>query len=152
MTGVRNRIRPARQLAGLTQAELARRAGTTQSAIAAYESGARIPEHATLMRILHAAQFRPSKMLRAKRSEVLDALRAHKATNVRVFGSIGRGEDQPDSDIDLLCDFAPDASSFDVVEAQWAVEAVLGVDVDLVSSGGLRLPKHRQLLAEATEL
>jgi transcriptional regulator with XRE-family HTH domain len=49
-------IRDARQIAGLTQVELARRAGTAQPAVAAYESGARTPTLSTLRRLLDACE------------------------------------------------------------------------------------------------
>jgi len=50
-------IRTARHRAGLTQAELAARAGTSQPAVAAYEASARQPSVATLVRLLEAAGF-----------------------------------------------------------------------------------------------
>src|SRR5580698_11417380 len=54
--GVATLIRDARQAAGITQVELAARAGTAQPAVAAYESGARTPNLATLQRLLGACE------------------------------------------------------------------------------------------------
>jgi len=77
----------ARRSAGLTQAKLARRAGTSQAMVARYETGIASPTVRTLRRLLRAAAERVG------------------AHNVRVFGSVARGEDTADSDLDLLVDF-----------------------------------------------
>ncbi len=69
-------IRAARRRAGLTQAQLAQRAATTQSAVAAYESGARQPSMATLNRVVLAAGFSVSWALADARSPVSDAVEA----------------------------------------------------------------------------
>lgn len=114
-------VRDARTSAGLTQAELARRSGTSQPAIARYEAGTTSPSVVTLDRVLRAAGRRleisaPAagaaldassarmRKLRARRGEILGLARAHGARNVRVFGSVARGDDTASSDIDLLVD------------------------------------------------
>ena len=111
--------------AGLTQAEFARRAGTSQPAVVRYESGATSPSVVTLERLLRAAGRRlelssaPTELahdassvrmrkLRAHRREILTVVRAHGARNVRIFGSVARGDDTPSSDIDLLVDAGDD--------------------------------------------
>src|SRR5437870_5125012 len=102
-------IKRARREAGLTQAELARRAATSQSAVAAYESGAKAPTVETLERLLRAAgqrlgsgpvvptrkvpSTRLARMLRQRRSAILAIAREHHASNVRVFGSVARGQE-----------------------------------------------------------
>jgi hypothetical protein len=62
----------------------------------------------------------------------------HHAIRVRVFGSVARGDDRPDSDIDLLVDFAPDSSLFDLMQMARELEELLGHPVDVVSTGGLK--------------
>lgn len=114
-------IRSTRERAGLTQHALARRAGTSQPAVSRYESGAASPSVETLDRLLAAMGARlelsvveaPRRLdartprmakLRAHRDQILRTTQRHGASNVRVFGSVARGEDGPDSDIDLLVD------------------------------------------------
>jgi predicted nucleotidyltransferase len=62
-----------------------------------------------------------------------------KVTELALFGSILRGDFGPDSDIDLLVSFAPDArwSLFDLVAMQRELQAVLGREVDLVERGAV---------------
>lgn len=118
-------IRDARTAAGLTQTELARRAGTSQPAIVRYETGETSPSVATLERLLRAAGRRLElsavpvatvhdassermRKLRAHRREILALARAHGARNVRIFGSVARGEDTSTSDIDVLVEVDAD--------------------------------------------
>jgi len=67
-------------------------------------------------RLLDASRTRPSLALKRERGRVLDVIARHKAGNVRVFGSVARGADTQESDIDLLVTFEPDADLFDLVE------------------------------------
>jgi predicted nucleotidyltransferase len=61
----------------------------------------------------------------------------HGTSNLRVFGSVARGEDGPDSAADLLADLAPDVSLFTLARLlQRELEQILGVSVDLVPSDG----------------
>jgi hypothetical protein len=75
----------------------------------------------------------------------------HHANRVRIFGSVARGDDQPDSDIDLLVDFAPDSSPFDLIRMARELEELLGHPVDVVSTGGLK-DRDRHILAESVDL
>ena len=95
-------LRERRQRLGLTQADLARRAGTSQSAVAAYESGAKVPSSATQQRLDRCLSPLPRQVLADHRNAVIDLPAGHRAKAVRVFGSVARGEDTFDSDIDLL--------------------------------------------------
>lgn len=114
-------IRRARKDAGFTQAGLAARAGTSQPAVSRYESGASSPSVDTLDRLLAVMGARASlsaessprhldvrsvrlTKLRAHRQQVRRIAQRHGASNVRVFGSVARGEDGSESDIDLLVD------------------------------------------------
>ncbi len=88
-------------------------------------------------RILRAAKPRPSVALASHRDQVLQLAQASHATNVRVFGSVARGQDGPESDVDLLVKFEPGASLFDLVQLSDELEALLGVRVDVISEAGL---------------
>ncbi len=68
---------------------------------------------------------------------------------MRVFGSIGRNDDTPNSDIDLLIRFERGTSLLDVSGVEYELSELLGVEVDVVSEGGLRLPKHQSILDDA---
>ena len=60
-------------------------------------------------------------------------------TNLRVFGSVARGEDRPDSDVDLLVDLPPDIGLLGLGRVQAELEAILGTTkVDLVSASDLK--------------
>lgn len=149
--GAAETIRDARLAAGLTQLDLAARSGVRQPNIAAYENGKRTPSASMVERLLDAARDRPSVVLRRHREDVIRIARNHRAGNVRVFGSIARGEDHPDSDIDLLVTFSEGATLFDQAGLIEELELLLGRDVDAVSEGGLR-QHHERILREAVPL
>jgi len=78
------------------------------------------------------------------------ATRNH-ANRVRLFGSVARGDDGPDSDIDLLVDFDQDSSLFDLMRMTRELEELLGRPVDVVSTGGLK-ERDRHILSESVDL
>jgi predicted nucleotidyltransferase len=140
-----------RRRAGLTQQQLADLAGVAQPNIAAYEAGTRRPSAKMLERLRAAARPRPSVALAAHRNQVLALARRHRATEVKVFGSVARAEDRPGSDVDLLVRFAPEASLLDQAALAQDVEDLLGLHVDVVSEAGLR-GEHRRIREEAVPL
>jgi predicted nucleotidyltransferase len=77
-------------------------------------------------------------VLAQHRDRVLALAREHKANDVRVFGSVARGEDVSGSDIDLLVRFEPDADVFDMAALVAELEDLTALHVDVVSEGGLR--------------
>jgi len=149
-------LRNARRGAGLSQVELARRAGVTQSVISAYESGHRQPSLPTLAALVEAADYelvaevrrRPNglsrlsgpvgRRLRRRRQDVISAAAAHGVSGLRVFGSVARGEDRADSDVDLLIDLPEHISLFGLARLQAELESILGARVDLVPSQDLK--------------
>ncbi|WP_206448444.1 nucleotidyltransferase domain-containing protein [Agrococcus sp. KRD186] len=149
--GEQAQVRLIRERAGLTQRQLAERSGVAQPNIAAYERDARRPSPAMLQRLASAARPRPSVVLAEQRSAVEELLREHHASSARVFGSVARGTDRPGSDLDLLVAFDASASLFDIVGLGHDLEDLLGVEVDVVSEGGLR-PKHARIREEAVPL
>jgi predicted nucleotidyltransferase len=102
-------------------------------------------------RLVSAARPRPSAILTANRDAVLALAAANKAVDVRVFGSIARGEDTPDSDIDLLVRFSNGASLLDQSSLVIELGELLGVHVDVVSEGGLQ-DGHDDILRDAVPL
>lgn len=108
-----------------------------ESRIAAYEDGTDTPSAQELAHRREAARPRPSVVLAENREAILRLAAAHKALDVKVFGSVARGEDRPGSDLDLLVTFSPDASLFDQTALTQALEDLLEVHVDLISEGGL---------------
>lgn len=74
----------------------------------------------------------------AHRSEAREVLRRHGVTDPEIFGSVARGDDREDSDLDLLVDFAPGTDIIDIIGIQRELQEVLGVPVDLVPRTGLK--------------
>jgi uncharacterized protein len=95
---------------------------------------------------------RPSLVLAAHREDVLNLVRARGASNVRVFGSVARGEDEPSSDIDLLVDFPPGTSLLTVIGLEQSLRELLGVSVDVGPADSLRADMRARVLAEARPL
>lgn len=157
-------IREARTAAGLTQAQFAERAGITQSVVSAYENGRREPAFSTLRRLVAAAGCTlEATVAPAKGGRLLDAVRAHAAelrdkltplgaVDIRVFGSVARGEETTTSDIDLLVDLAEGVGLFAVLEMQSAAEATLGRPVDIVPASGLKPDTVDRVMREAVPL
>lgn len=83
---------------------------------------------------------------------MLDLVAKHRASRPRVFGAIVRGDDGPDSDVDLLVDFAEDAGLFDEIALRQDLTELLGAKVDVVGSDALRSPFKERILAEAVDL
>jgi predicted nucleotidyltransferase/DNA-binding XRE family transcriptional regulator len=138
-------LRNARSSAGLTQASLARRAGTSQAAVARYETGAATPTMSTLERLVGAASQRlvvstepitpPAPrlaLLRDRRADIERVVHEAGARNIRVFGSVARGEDGPDSDVDLLVDYDVGThGAFALVVLTRQLTELLGIPVDV---------------------
>ncbi|HSP74613.1 MAG TPA: helix-turn-helix domain-containing protein [Cryobacterium sp.] len=127
------RILEARVRAGLSQSQLAARAGVPPTNLSAYESGCLHPRPETLALILAATALRPSAVLRHNRDTVLELAGRRRAGNVRVFGSIARRTDAFGSDIDRLVTFDPGASILDAAGLVLDLEHLLGVHVDVMS-------------------
>lgn len=90
--------------------------------------------------------------LRNKRAEILALATKHGASNVRVFGSVVRGEDQEGSDVDLLVDMQESRSLFDLIGLQQDIERVLGKKVDLLTPNGINRYLKDRILGEAAPL
>ena len=78
------------------------------------------------------------RLLEEKRQDVLACAARRGASRVTVFGSVARGEDNANSDIDLVVDLAPGTSLFGLMDMQEELETLLGVSVDLGTYDGLK--------------
>ena len=90
--------------------------------------------------------------LRQRRSEILRIAQAHGAGNVRVFGSVARGEEGPDSDLDLLVDLEPRRNLLDLGHLVMDLQDLLGRKVDVVEPEGLHWYIRERALKEAVAL
>ncbi len=93
-----------------------------------------------------------AKSLKAKREEILRIAAQHGARNLRVFGSVARGDAGVDSDLDLLVDMEPGRSLFDMGGLLMDLQDLLGCTVDIVSERGLRPRIRDRVLSEAVPL
>ena len=78
--------------------------------------------------------MKPSDALQANRAAIRRIVELRRAKNPRVFGSVLHGEDSEGSNLDLLVDPTPETSLFDLNAISNALEKLLGVPVDLVTS------------------
>ena len=143
----------------------------TQSVVSAYESGHREPSLPTLERLVRATGYElviglecrdgsvrglpdtpVGRRLRQQRKRVLAAAARHGASDVRVFGSVAKGEDTADSDIDLVADFAAGTGLFEIMALQGELEKLLGRRVDLVPFEGLRKAVRDEMARDAVAL
>ncbi len=90
--------------------------------------------------------------LRRRREDILRVAVRHGARNVRVFGSVTRGEDDGNSDVDFLVEFDPGRSLLDHAGLQIDLEDLLGCKVDVASARGLRERIRDRVLEEAVSL
>ena len=94
----------------------------------------------------------PTGVLLIHRRAILDLAVRHGARNVRVFGSMARGEAGPKSDVDLLVDIEPGRSLLDVIALEQDLEALLGRSVEVLTDGGLSPYLRQRILAAAAAL
>jgi uncharacterized protein len=163
-------LHEARKRAGLSQTELARRAAVTQSVISAYESGARQPSLPVLERLVAATGLKlelrllkpPSPLarltgplgrrVRGRRAEIRRLCANAGVTNLRVFGSVARGQETKNSDIDLLVDLRPGTGLFTLVALRGQLERLLDASVDLVPADSLKDSVRQNILGETVSL
>jgi hypothetical protein len=91
-------------------------------------------------------------LLKSRREEILKIAANHGARNVRVFGSVARGEADAQSDIDLLVEFKRGTTLLGHAALIHDLEDLLGVKVDVVSEHGLRERVRDRVLGEAVAL
>lgn len=164
-------LREARLRAHLSQTELARRAGVAQSVISAYESGRREPALSTLTRLVQASghniklelEFNGDgirclpdtvigRRLRRKRSALLAVAARHGAINLRIFGSVARGDDHSKSDVDIVADLPSRIGLLELGVFERELSDIVGAKVDLVPADGLRPHVRAEIDGEAIPL
>ena len=96
--------------------------------------------------------MKKNELLSNNRDEILQIAARYGASNVRVFGSLARGEAGPESDIDFLVDMEPGRSLFDLGGLLMDLKKLLGVEVDVATEQGLRSRIRERVLKEAVML
>ncbi len=94
-------------------------------------------------------QMNPEQLLKEKRQAVMALAVKHGARNVRIFGSVARGESGTESDIDLLVKMEEGRSLLDLSALTMDLQDLLGLKVDVVSEDGLYWLLRRRILREA---
>jgi predicted nucleotidyltransferase len=92
---------------------------------------------------------RPSTALNAHRAEVRSIIEANRASNARVFGSVLRGEDTEESDLDLLVEPNPGMTLLNVGTIRYKLSELLGVQVDVLTPNALPEKFRATVIAEA---
>lgn len=142
-----------------------------QSVVSEYEAGRRAPSLPTLGRLVAGTGHELTlglrrtdrslrglpgtplgRRLRRHRRALLQAAAQAGAVNLRVFGSVARGEDTVDSDVDLLVDLPPEGGLFALLALEETFERILGVQVDLATPDGLKARVRSEALADAIVL
>ncbi|MBI2066614.1 MAG: nucleotidyltransferase family protein [Deltaproteobacteria bacterium] len=91
-------------------------------------------------------------ILETNRNQVMGLARRHGAKNIRIFGSVARGEAQLDSDIDLLVEMESGRTLLDLVSFWQEIEDLLGRKVDVLTDGGISPYLKDQIYSEAVPL
>lgn len=93
--------------------------------------------------------MKPSEALLLHRAEIRRVVASHRASNARVFGSVLRGQDTRDSDLDILVDPTPETTLMDVAAIQVELQRLLGVSVDVLTPKALPDAFRHRVLSEA---
>lgn len=139
--------------------------------ISAYESDRREPGLQTLTKLIEATghtlemdlvpmpnrdfglpDSRLGRRLRGRRRAVVDMAERRGARNVRVFGSVARGDDNEGSDIDLLVDLDGGVGLFALAGLERELSGVLGTKVDVIPADTLKRRFRDEILAQAISL
>jgi predicted nucleotidyltransferase len=137
--------------------------------ISAYESDSRQPGLTTLTRLVAATGYElelrvverrrlrgltgpMGRRVRRRHKQLVQTAAAHGLTGLRVFGSVARGEDRPDSDLDLLVDLPVGMSLLQLGRATEALEVVLGSTIDLVPADSLKPDVARRISPDLVPL
>lgn len=143
-------VRSAREQAHMSARDLATASGVSASTVTRIERGEVNPTVVMLERLLEASGNQLDIVVSPRsRRPTLDELRSHRkaiigivesfgASNVRVFGSVARGDSHDGSDVDLLIDVPAGTGLITIERIADAIEAVLPWRVDVVTSGAAR--------------
>lgn len=93
--------------------------------------------------------MRPSEALRVHRDDIRRVVEQNRTRNPRVFGSVLRGKDTEQSDLDLLVDPLPDTTLMDIARIQNRLQKLLGITVDVLTPKALPAKFRDRVIAEA---
>ena len=96
--------------------------------------------------------MRPSIALQTHREAIRRIALSHRVTNVRVFGSVVRGDDTEGSDLDILVEPTQETTMMDIAKIQLELSHLLPVAVDVLTPNGLPAKFRGQVIAEAQAL
>ena len=91
-------------------------------------------------------------ILKKQRKEIYQIASLYGAHNIRVFGSVNKESDKPDSDVDFLVDLEKDRSLFDLAGLIYDLQRLLNKKVDVVTENGLHWYIKDKILSEAEPL
>ncbi len=91
-------------------------------------------------------------LLKKNRKAILEIALRHGAKEVRVFGSVVRGEDDENSDLDLLVSMAPDRNLYDLIGLQQDIEQLVGRKTDVITEKSINRHLKDAILQEAVAL
>src|SRR5438876_10078752 len=92
------------------------------------------------------------RLLKSKHEDIITTAQKHGAHNIRAFGSIARGNERLDSDVDFLVDMEPGRSLLDMGGLLMELRELLGRNVDVVTERGLKPRLRERLWKEAVPL
>lgn len=93
-----------------------------------------------------------SSLIKNRREEILDIARKHGAKNIRLFGSMARGEEGAESDLDILVEMEKGSSLLDIIAIKQDIEDLLGRKVDVVTESSISPYIRDTVLREAVNL
>ena len=93
--------------------------------------------------------MKPSVALHLHRDDIRRVVTSHRACNPRIFGSVAHGDDNEDSDLDILIDPTPETTLFDIGAIRHELLQILGVPVDVLTPKALPDTFRATVLAEA---
>jgi uncharacterized protein len=93
-----------------------------------------------------------AELIKEKREEILHIAAKYGAHNVRIFGSVSRGDDDEESDLDLLVEMEQSRSLLDRASLWLELQELLGCSVDVVSERGIKPRIRKRVLDEAIPL
>jgi len=92
------------------------------------------------------------KQLQQYRLKIIELARKYHSNNIRVFGSVAKGENTESSDVDFLIDPDPQQDLFDVIRLRRSLQELLKCDVDIVHSTALHHSIKQEILESAVRL
>ena len=93
-----------------------------------------------------------SNSIKSRREEILNIAKNFGAKNIRVFGSMARGEEGPESDLDIIVEMEKGSSLLDIIAIKQDIEELLGRKVDVVTEASISPYIRKEILREAVNL